>query len=97
VKVSPLFEFIRSLERPKLEPFKTFIARHDCKLEAHLIKRSTAASRAVSESNFSMFDLCPKINPSPYSLTEYSVCRPLINSIRRSSKLIQIMRDEAKL
>ena len=28
---------------------------------------------------FSMFDLCPKIYPSPYSQTEYSVCRPLIN------------------
>jgi hypothetical protein len=29
--------------------------------KAHLIKRSTAASRAVSESNFSMFDRCPTI------------------------------------
>ena len=48
--------------------------------KAHLIKRSTAASRAVSDSDFSMFDLCPKINPTPYSQTEYSVCRPLINS-----------------
>jgi hypothetical protein len=33
--------------------------------KAHLIKRSTAASRAVSDSDFSMFDLCPKINPTP--------------------------------
>jgi hypothetical protein len=28
--------------------------------KAHLIKRSTAANRAVSDSDFSMFDLCPK-------------------------------------
>ena len=47
--------------------------------KAHLIKRSTAASRAMSESNFSMFDPCPKINPTPYSQTECSICRPLIN------------------
>ena len=50
--------------------------------KAHLIKRSTAASRAVSDSDFSMFDLCPKINPTPYSQTECSICRPLINFIR---------------
>jgi hypothetical protein len=41
--------------------------------KAHLIKRSTVASRAVSESNFSMFDLCPKINLSLYSQTKCSV------------------------
>jgi hypothetical protein len=34
VKVSPIFEFIRSLERTKLEPVKTFIARHECKLNS---------------------------------------------------------------
>jgi hypothetical protein len=50
--------------------------------KAHLIKRSTAASRAVSDSDFSMFDLCPKINPTPYSQMECSICRPLINFIR---------------
>jgi hypothetical protein len=48
--------------------------------KAHLIKRSTAASRAVSDSNFAMLDLCPKINLTPYSQTECSICRPLINS-----------------
>jgi hypothetical protein len=48
--------------------------------KAHLIKRSTTASRAVSDSDFSMFDRCPKVNPTPYSQTESSVCRPLINS-----------------
>jgi hypothetical protein len=50
--------------------------------KAHLIKRPTIASRAVPESNFSILDLCPKINPSPYSQTEYSICRPLINFIQ---------------
>jgi hypothetical protein len=29
--------------------------------KARLIKRSTSASRAVSDSDFSMFDLCPKL------------------------------------
>jgi hypothetical protein len=50
--------------------------------KAHLIKRSTAASRAVSDSDFSMFDLCPKINPTPYFQTECSICRHQINFIR---------------
>jgi hypothetical protein len=34
----------------------------------------------VSDSDFSMFDLCPKINPTPYSQAEYSVRCPLIIS-----------------
>ena len=33
--------------------------------KARLIKCSTGASRAVSDSDFSMFDLCPKINLTP--------------------------------
>jgi hypothetical protein len=33
VKVSPIFEFLRSRERPNLEPVKTFISRHECKLD----------------------------------------------------------------
>jgi hypothetical protein len=33
VKVSPNFEFLRSLERPNLEPVKTFISRHECELD----------------------------------------------------------------
>jgi hypothetical protein len=33
VKVSPNFEFLQSLERPNLEPVKTFISRHECKLD----------------------------------------------------------------
>jgi hypothetical protein len=34
----------------------------------------------VSESNFLDVRSMSKINPSPYSQTEYSVCHPLINS-----------------
>jgi hypothetical protein len=34
----------------------------------------------VPESKSSTSDLCPKINPTPYSHTEYSVRRPLIIS-----------------
>jgi hypothetical protein len=33
VKVSPFSEFIRSRERPNLEPVKTFVSRNECKLE----------------------------------------------------------------
>ena len=33
VKVSPICEFIRSQEQPNLEPAKTFISRHECKLD----------------------------------------------------------------
>jgi hypothetical protein len=55
--------------------------------KARLIKRSTAASRAVSDSDFSMFDLCPKINSTPYSHTEYSVRRPLIISYSTRSNI----------
>jgi hypothetical protein len=50
--------------------------------KARLIKRSTAASRAVSDSDFSMFDLCPKFNPTPYSQTECLICRHQINFFR---------------
>jgi hypothetical protein len=50
--------------------------------KAHLIKRSTAASRAVSDSDFSMFDLCPKINLTTYYQTECSICRYQINFIQ---------------
>jgi hypothetical protein len=36
VKVSPNSDFIRSLERPNLEPVKTFISRYECELHNHL-------------------------------------------------------------
>jgi hypothetical protein len=36
VKVSPISDFIRSLEGPNLEPVKTFNSRNKCKLENHL-------------------------------------------------------------
>jgi hypothetical protein len=36
--------------------------------------------RFVSESNFSMFVLCPKTNPSPYSQAESPIRCTLINS-----------------
>jgi hypothetical protein len=74
---------IQSRGRPNLGPVKTFILSMNANskiildleisFKAHLIKRSTVASRAESESNFSMFDLCPKINPSLYSQTKCSV------------------------
>ena len=50
--------------------------------KARLSKRSTTASRAVSDSDFSMFDLSPKINLTPYYQTECSICRYQINFIR---------------
>jgi hypothetical protein len=33
VKVSPISDFIRSLERPNLEPINTIISQHECKLD----------------------------------------------------------------
>jgi hypothetical protein len=33
VKVSPISDFIRSRERPNLEPVKNFYSRHECKLD----------------------------------------------------------------
>jgi hypothetical protein len=90
VEVSPISDFIRISRTAKFGACKNFcfsarmrnsriILDLSNSSKAHLIKYSTAASRAMSESNFSMFDLCPKINLTPYSQTECSICRPLIN------------------
>jgi hypothetical protein len=56
--------------------------------KAHLITRSIDASRAVSDSDFSMLDLCPKINSDPYSQMEYSICRPLNQFFSVSAKYL---------
>ena len=69
---SPNSELIDREKQPSLERVKTFNSWHGCKtrysisiyksrLKLILIKRSTVDGRAVSESNFSMFDRCPTI------------------------------------
>jgi hypothetical protein len=89
---SPNSELFDHEKQPILERVKTFILETNANSiiilnlsnssKARLIKRSTAASRAVSDSDFSMFDLCPKINPTPYSQTECLICHHQINFIR---------------
>jgi hypothetical protein len=65
--------------------------------KAHLIQRSTVASRAVYESDSSTFDLCPNFNPNPYSQMEYSVCRPLINSYSTQHSILSLNRIQNPL
>jgi hypothetical protein len=71
VKVSPISDFTRSPEGQIWSLLKLLFLRTNANSiiilnlsnssKAHLIKRSTAASRAVSDFDFSMFDLCPVI------------------------------------
>jgi hypothetical protein len=69
-----------------LEPVKTFISWNECKLENH-----SQIIIPIWSSRRLLFELCPNpisqcsidvrlFYPDPYSQTEYSVCRPLINS-----------------
>ena len=85
------FGVIQSHKRPNSEPAKTFISRNECRLENHsriinLIWSSLNQTldgcylvwaRVWFLEHWSMSDY---FNLSPYSQTEYSVYRPLINS-----------------
>jgi hypothetical protein len=77
VKVSSNFEFLRSLERQKLEPVKTFISRSKCKFESQS-RIATSIHTHLSELSI--------VGPRPNTQSESAFSRrislrePLINS-----------------
>jgi hypothetical protein len=60
MKVSPIFEFLRSRERPNLEPVKTFISRSKCKFKSQSRLATPVQTHLFELSTIVMLsNLCP--------------------------------------